>query len=300
MIRIIVSSLPIWGYRAAVVFLCLFAAGASARAAGPDAAAVAAPSGGGLPVLFDARERLPKPDLSAVLRVRFLTSTDFPPFNFTDQTGRLSGFHIDLIRGICAELKIEAKCQIQAMPYEDLQTALADGQGEAVVAGIAVTETLRRRFAFSRPYMMLPARFVRNLKATLAGESAGALYGRPVGVVTGTAHEAMLKAFFPDIKPVGFENRAAMLDAVKAGTVDAVFADALQLSFWTASEAASGCCALFDGPFLSERFLGEGLTIMLRKQDSALATAFDGALATLSRDGRLEEIYLRYFPTSLY
>lgn len=302
MIRIVVSSLPIWGFRAAVVFGCMFAGMPSARAAAQEAPPppIALPAGAGLPVLFDARERLPKPDLSALLRLRFLTSTDFPPFNFTDQTGRLSGFHIDLIRGICAELKIEAKCQIQAMPYADLETALAEGQGEAVIAGVAVTETLRRRFAFSRPYMMLPARFVRNLKVTLAAESAGALYGRPVGVVTGTAHEAMLKAFFPDIVAVGFENRSAMLDALKAGTIDAAFADALQLSFWTASEASAGCCALFDGPYLSERFLGEGLTIMLRKQDSALATAFDSALASLSHDGRLEEIYLRYFPNSLY
>ncbi|MGV8938338.1 MAG: transporter substrate-binding domain-containing protein [Allorhizobium sp.] len=302
MIRTIVSSLPIWGYRALVVLICTFASALSLQAAAQEAppTASALPAGQGLPVLFDARERLPRPDFSALLRVRFLTSTDFPPFNFTDQTGRLSGFHIDLIREICTELKIEAKCQIQAMPYADLEKALADGEGEAVVAGIAVTETLRRRFAFSRPYMMLPARFVRNLKVTLAAESAGALFGRPVGVVTGTAHEAMLKAFFPDIKPVGFESRDAMLAALKAGTVDAAFADALQLSFWTASEASAGCCALFDGPFLSERFLGEGLTIMLRSQDSTLATAFDSALATLSRDGRLEEIYLRYFPNSLY
>ena len=253
-----------------------------------------------MPVLFDARERLPKPDISAVLRVRFLTSTDFPPLNFIDQTGRLSGFHIDLIREICAELHVEAKCQIQAMPYADLQRALSQGNGEAVVAGVAVTDPLRQQFAFTRPYMVLPARFVRNRMAKLEGERASALFGRPVGVVSGTAHEAMLKAFFPDIKAVGFESREAMLAALTKANVDAVFSDGLQLSFWAASPASDNCCALFDGPFVSERFLGEGLTIMLRKQDAALATAFDNALSSLSRDGRQQEIYLRYFPHGLY
>jgi len=34
------------------------------------------------------------------------------------------------------------------MPYAELETALSNGQGEAVVAGVAVTEELRRRFAF--------------------------------------------------------------------------------------------------------------------------------------------------------
>src|SRR6185295_11325238 len=50
----------------------------------------------GLPILFDSRERLPKPDLSSLVRLRFLTSVDFPPFNFADQNGKLAGFHVDL------------------------------------------------------------------------------------------------------------------------------------------------------------------------------------------------------------
>ena len=39
---------------------------------------------------------------------------------------------------------------------------------------------------------------------------------------------------------------------------------------------------------------------MLRKDDAMLSEAFDHALATLSRNGRLQDIYLRYFPHGLY
>ncbi len=39
---------------------------------------------------------------------------------------------------------------------------------------------------------------------------------------------------------------------------------------------------------------------MLRQKDSVLTSAIDHALATLSRNGRLQEIYLRYFPYGLY
>lgn len=253
-----------------------------------------------MPVLFDARERLAMPDLSLVPRVRFLTTVDFPPFNFTDQAGRLSGFHVDLAREICAELKIEAKCQIQAMPFDDLQPALLASSGDAVIAGIAVSPDLRRQFSFSRTFLTLPARFVRNLKTPSGNGTAASLSGMAVGVVGGTKHEAMLKAYFPKIKATAFENDAAMLEALKSGAVAAVFADGLRLSFWASSAAAQSCCALFDGPYLSEHFLGEGLTIMVRKNDVALTQAFDHALAALSRNGRLQEIYLRYFPYGLY
>ncbi|MDM9626299.1 transporter substrate-binding domain-containing protein [Rhizobium sp. S152] len=270
-----------------VVFFCPF----------PLLAQQAAPS---LPLLFDSRERLAKPDLSTLVRLRFLTSIDFPPFNFTDQNGKLAGFNVDLAREICNELEVADKCQIQALPFGDLNTALAASQGDAVIAGMAVSDELRARFAFSRPYLMLPARFVRNLKVDIKGEKAAALADHSVGVVKATAHEAMLSAYFPKVKPVTFDSKDALLAALKDGKVDAAFADSLQLSFWVSSQASQKCCALFDGPYMSEQFLGEGMTIMLRQKDDVLTAAIDHALAALSRSGRLQEIYLRYFPYGLY
>ncbi|SIQ03806.1 amino acid ABC transporter substrate-binding protein, PAAT family [Rhizobium sp. RU35A] len=253
-----------------------------------------------MPVLFDADERLGRPDLSTLPRLRVLTTVDFPPFSFVDQTGRLSGFHLDLVREICRELAIEAKCQVQAIPFADLEAALDAGEGEAVAAGIAVTPALRERFAFSRPYITIPARFARNREVDLKGKAADALAGRSVGVVKDTVHQAMLASFFPKLRAVPFADQSAMLDALKAKTIDAAFSDGLRLPFWVAGEASGQCCALYDGPYLSERFLGEGLMLMTRKNTPQLAEAFDYALAQLARKGRLQDIYLRYFPNGFY
>lgn len=250
----------------------------------------------GLPALFDARERIARPDLGTLARLRFLTTVDFPPFNFIDQSGRLAGFHVDLAREICGVLEIEAICQIQAVRFADLLPGLEKGEGDAVIAGVAITSELRERFTFSRPFMVLPARFALR---TTPGGSVATPTGR-VGIVSGTAHEAMLKAFFPAIKPVAFPTRAELLSALKEGRVPAVFSDAMQLSFWIAGSDAAGCCGLADGAYVSPRFLGEGLSIMTRPDDAALAQAIDHALLTLSRSGRLGEIYLRYFPNGMF
>ena len=260
----------------------------------------AAETGDTLPLMFDSRERLARPDLSTVVRLRILTTVDFPPFNFTDQTGRLSGFNVDLAREICAELKLEAKCQIQALPFDELEKTLEANGGEAVMAGIAVTPQRRERFLFSRSYIGIPARFAKNRSSEVPGDTAAALAGRRVGVVKDTAHETMLKAFFPGITAVAFENDAEMTDALKAKKVDAVFSDGLRLPFWVSSEASEKCCTLFDGPYLSEKFLGEGLSVMVRRTDPILVSAFNQALAELSRNGRLQDLYLRYFPNGLY
>ncbi|WP_026621992.1 polar amino acid transport system substrate-binding protein [Ensifer sp. WSM1721] len=253
-----------------------------------------------LPRLFDARERIAKPDLTGLARLRFLTTVDFPPFNFIDQSGKLSGFHVDLAREICRELEIEPKCQIQAVTYAELMPALDEGQGDAIAAGIAVTAELRQRFAFSRPFMPLPARFVVNTKAAGTVASPADLEKKPVGVVSGTTHEAMLKAFFPKLEARPFPDRNALMSALREGSIAAAFSDGMQLSFWVSGSVGAGCCALVDGAYFSQRFLGEGLTIMNRNTEPALTQAIDHALLALSRSGRLEEIYLRYFPNGIY
>ncbi|MCF3641979.1 transporter substrate-binding domain-containing protein [Rhizobium sp. TRM95111] len=251
------------------------------------------------PLPFDSRERIARPDMTGITRLRFLTTVDFPPFNFIDQNSKLTGFHIDLARAICGELDIADRCQVQAIAFADLTAALERKEGEAVLAGMAVSVDLRRRFAFSRPFMQLPARFVVRRNGVPEGRAA-ALAKKPVGVVARTAHEAMLRAYFPELQAVPFPSAPAAFAALKARRIEAVFGSGMQLSFWAASADAAGCCRLFDGPYFSEAFLGEGLTVMLRKEDKVLVEAIDHALLALSRNGRLAEIYLRYFPNGIY
>jgi polar amino acid transport system substrate-binding protein len=278
-------------YCIAVLFSCLAAAfGASAEPA----------TGVTMPSLFDVREKIARPDMSNVVRIRFLTSLDFPPFNFLDQSGKLSGFNIDLVREICSELDVLERCQLQAQPFGELQADLVKGAGEAIVAGVQITPELRRDFAFTRPLIPLPARFVHR---KMAGQVAGAqaiLKGSKVGVVEETTHFAMLKAWFPQVTPIGYATRDAMLEALQKGEIDTVFGDGLQLTFWVGAAASKNCCEMVPGSYISTRFLGEGLSIMVKKADAKLIPAFDHAILALERNGRLNEIYLRYFPDGLY
>ena len=253
-----------------------------------------------VPNYTDPAERIPLPDLQSVGRIRFVTTVDFPPFSFLDQTSRLAGFHVDLARAICAELDVLPRCQIQALPWNELEGALSTGQAEALISGLAITAESRSNHRFTRPYLALPARFAVRKDAKLAGDGAGALSGQRVGVMGGTAHEAMLRDWFPGLRPVTFSKPEWMFDALKSGNLDAVFGDGLQLSFWLSSQAAESCCRFFDGPYFSQIHLGEGLAIAVSPRNARLVAAFDHALANLNRNGRFAELYLRWFPNGLY
>lgn len=253
-----------------------------------------------VPMLWDSKERLPKPDLSTLPRLRFLTTTDFPPFNFIDGSGRLSGFHVDLARAICAELGIAEKCQIQALPWDELDGALNTGQGEALIAGVPATAETREKYAFSRPYLQLPARFVMKKTGAVVEPIVDKLQGKRVGVIAGSAHERVLRDYFGDIKVVTYAKPEWLFSDLKGGKLDAAFGDGMRLSFWLAGSDAAGCCRFAGGPYLAPEYLGTGLVIATKSDNAPLAAAFDYALHEISAKGTFAELYLRYFPVSFF
>src|SRR5690606_2256264 len=85
-----------------------------------------------LPTLHDPAVRTARPATGAVTGIRFVTTDDFPPFNFVDAGGRLTGFNIDLARAICSEL--EVPCSIQARPFDDLVPSIAEERADAAIA----------------------------------------------------------------------------------------------------------------------------------------------------------------------
>jgi polar amino acid transport system substrate-binding protein len=253
-----------------------------------------------IPNFWDARERLTKPDLTTLPRLRFLTTVDFPPFNFIDSSGRLTGFHVDLARAICRELEIVAKCQIQALPWGELDAALTNKDGEAIIAGIAVNADNRARYAFSRTYLQFPARFVTPKTKSLTEPLSEKLKGERIGVVTGSAHEKMLRDYFPDAEIVPFETQDAMLAAVKASAIAAAFGDGMRLGFWLAGSESADCCRFSGGPYLAPEYLGKGLAIAVAADDPKLAAAVDYALHEINAKGTFAELYLRYFPVGFF
>lgn len=257
-------------------------------------------AGPAVPDFWDARERLPKPDLAQLPRLRFLTTTDFPPFNYLDADGKLSGFNVDLARALCAELALGERCQIEAMPWDELAGAVAKGGGEAIVSGLAVTAEARETYAFTRSYLQFPARFVMPAKKALAEPLAPQLAGKRVGVMAGSAHEAMLHDLFPEVKVVAYDKAEWMLEDMASGRTDAVFGDGMRLSFWLEGEDAHDCCGFAGGPYLAPEYLGAGLTIAVPRSKPELARALDYALQEVGTSGKFAELYLRYFPVSFY
>lgn len=248
-----------------------------------------------IPNFWDPRAPRETPALAPGRTVRFLTSGDFPPLHFIGADGAPTGFVVELARAACEEAGVT--CTIQVRPFPGLVPALDAGEGDALAAAIRTTADLRARHAVTRPFFRFPARLaVRHADA--AGFSLADVDAARVAVVAGTAHEAYVATFWPGAESAPFETLSDAQDALREGTVDLLFADGLALALWIGGRASEECCTFASGPFLDNRFFGEGVGFIFRARDAALAQAFDNALARLWEEDEYAEAFLRFFPVS--
>jgi polar amino acid transport system substrate-binding protein len=223
---------------------------------GPQAAPQAVPG------FWDPRRRPERPDLSRLTVIRFLTETDYPPFNFTGPDGNPAGFNVDLARALCDEIKVS--CTIQMRRFETLIDALGSNRGDAIIASLAVTPQLRAKVDFTDPYYRAPARFVSRKDAVMA-----------------------------EVRPEYLERLA-----LRRGEVDFIFGDAISLAFWINGTDSGDCCAFSGGPFVESRYFGEGVGIGVRKGNDLLRQALNWAMFRVWEKGRYTDLWLHYFSVS--
>lgn len=240
----------------------------------------------------------PKPDWSWLVVLRFATESDYPPFNYRDEDGLLTGFNVDLARAICKEL--EVTCEINTMDWEKLVGALKNDEADAVVASIAITQQTIREVDFTNSYYATPAKFVTLKTSDITDITPDGLDGYKVAVVKDTAHEAYLRNFFEDAEILPFASAEEARKALKEGKADLLFGDAVTLMFWINGQDSAGCCQFRGGGFQEAEYFGEGVGIAVAKGNIRLKEVLNYALARVRASGRFEELKLRYFPESIY
>ncbi len=277
------------------LFFCFFSAFQLFGCIGPTAAANSSVF---LPRLFDPYNRPDAPANGAVKEIRFLTADDYPPFEFMGPDGTLAGFNVDLARAICAELK--ASCTIQPRRWDNLFDAMKEKAGDAVIASIRETPAAQARLRFTESYYLTPARFMSLASAGTLDVRPEALRNMIVGVEAGSAHEAFLKRFFAPATIKEFPDRAAVLEALRGKKIDLAFGDAVTFAIWMNGPHSGNCCVFQGGPFLEPDFFGPGVGIGVRPEDEPLREALNWALRQLDDSGKLDELYLKYFPIGFY
>jgi polar amino acid transport system substrate-binding protein len=281
-------------HRVSAAFAAALATAFTTAVAMPSTPAQAQRAENTLPGRATAVPQAAEPDTVRRVALRFLTDSDYPPFNYIDPEGQLTGFNVEVARAICLELA--AACDIQTRPWADLLPALKRGEADAVIASHAVSPRLLAEFDVSERYYQVPARFVGKAGRAFPDVSPAGLDGFKIAVTKGTAHEAYLRALFTLSAIQVYDNAELARDAVIGGTADLLFDDGIGLSFWLLGTASKACCDFKGGPFFEPRYFGDGVGITINRNDPALKAQLNAALKRLRDTGRQEELVSRSFP----
>jgi polar amino acid transport system substrate-binding protein len=240
----------------------------------------------------------PRPNIHGLEKLRFVTDSDYPPFHYFDEVGALTGFNVDLARAICETLEVE--CEVKDVDWSELLDTLARDEADAAIASIRISADSLARADFTTRYYATPARFVAQKTNPLKDIGPETLKGKKVGVAKDTGHEAYLKLFFPEVALAAFDTADDAQKALKSGAIDFVFGDGIGLTFWINGMNSEGCCEFRGGPYLDNKFFGEGVGIAVKKGNRQMVEILNYALEQVHASGRYEELFLRYFPMSFF
>ncbi|HEX5078034.1 MAG TPA: lysine/arginine/ornithine ABC transporter substrate-binding protein [Geminicoccaceae bacterium] len=246
--------------------------------------------------------------------VRIATEGAYPPWNWTDSSGQLIGFEIDLANDLCRRMQVE--CEIVAQDWEGIIPALTAGKYDAIMAGMSITDERKKVISFSDGYAAEPAYFAvlkdsdlasyktdleqANLDEVDEQEQAAIdslkelLDGKSVGVQVATIHANFLEQYMGDAIDIRSYDTQENLDLdLQAGRVDAALASA---SYWyPLMQTEKGADFTLIGPGFDGGPFGKGVGVGLRQEDTDLAELFNKAIAEAKADGTINRLAQQWF-----
>lgn len=191
-------------------------------------------------------------------------------------------------------------CTVETRPYGELLGALSRGEADAVLTGPGLDEDALAAAVATRPYFRLMGRFAVAADSEYKQATADALRRRRIGVTGNTLHARWLESYYTSSEIVAFPSLAEAGAALKEGKVDAVFGDNLPVIYWTAGEAAAGCCRLLEGAFSDLDYFSRNLTILVRRGREDVRASLDFGLDMAQKSGTTARVISAYVPLPVW
>jgi lysine-arginine-ornithine-binding protein len=229
--------------------------------------------------------------------IRFATEAGYPPFNErAPPSGKITGWEIDLGMAMCA--KMNRKCKFVAQDWDGMIPGLLSHRFDGIFSAMTISAERKKKIYFTDPYYKTTAQFVakRNLKIDRSVEDLG---GLTIGTTPGIT-QCYLSKHYPDAKVRIYQTTQNLFLDLQSGRVDAIFSEPVQAEFGLIRENP-GADFAFDGdPVQDPGCFGEGVGIGVRKDDTALRTALNEALAAVRADGTYYRLTVKYFGSDIF
>jgi ABC-type amino acid transport substrate-binding protein len=205
----------------------------------------------------------------------------YPPFEFVDEKGQISGVTAAIAKEIGVELR--KPVEFRNINFDGLIPALQSGQINLIISSLTANEVRRKSIDFSDPYVKT------GLSILVAKESSVMSAGdlktpdRKLAVRIATTGEQWCRKELPEAKLVALDTDAACVLEVVNGKVDAWVYDQVSVMNYHAKHADRTRALLAP---LCEEFWAVGL----KKGNDDLKASVNATLARMKKDGTFAKL----------
>ena len=214
----------------------------------------------------------------------FATDATWPPLEYIDESGNLTGFEVELVPMIGE--KVGVKMEAKNIPWDTIFAGLANGQYDGVASGVSVTEDRKKTMDFSTP--ILEAGQVIIVKKASTVKGVDDIKGLKVGVQIGTTGDLVLDDY--DVVRKQYDDIGLALQDMLNGNIDACVCDSLIASdFVLANPNYSDKLKVAGSAFTQE-----DIAIAVKKGHKELLDLINKGIAELKADGSYDKLKAKW------
>jgi len=217
------------------------------------------------------------------------TDAAYAPFESQNEKGEIVGLSMDIFNAVAAKAGIQIK--FVNTPWEGIFNSLQQGDRDALISSITITDERKQTMDFSAPYF--DAQQLIAVKADSKIAKFDDLKKLKVGVQTGTTGDEVVTKLLGKTSTAikRFESTPLALKELESSGVDAVVADNGVVIHYVANNAGAKFKTVSD----NASFVPEQYGIAVKKGNTELLDKINKGLADIKADGTYDKIYAQYF-----
>jgi polar amino acid transport system substrate-binding protein len=235
---------------------------------------------------------------NAADKLRLGTEGAYPPFNFYDSAGNITGFDVEIGLALCAHMKVE--CEVVAQDWDGIIPGLLAKKYDFIIASMFITEERKKQVSFSNPYYLAAMTHVAPKDAGFTEFTDESMKGKIIGAQSGTTQAEFVQAVYPDADVRLYPTQDEVNLDLASGRLDLQVGDMLPMLDWVTKTDDGACCELVGEPITDPKFVGEGVGIAVRQEDNELRESLNEALDAIRADGTYAKINDKYFTLDVY
>ena len=210
-----------------------------------------------------------------------------PPLDYTDtSTNEPAGFEVELMQAIGEKLGLTS-VYLAPVKFDTIIPTIKQGG-----TNFTITDERKQEIDFTDPYLDSNQGLVTAKTATKTTQDDLNSTDVKVAVQAGTTGESWVEENLPNATLVSLDDPVVALTGVQSGRYDAAVAD-LPVVQYLVNNSFTDCQVSIEIP------TGEQYGIVVSKDNPALTSAINDALAQLDEDGTLKDLKTKWFGSDL-